>query len=194
MASFVDMQALRPAIDTYIYYVSEEATNYPAVEVVHPSSLINGGTFSYSYPNEPKKWLQWCLNDHDACNQWTKPGFVSFLPERLIDVGSVTEPLAPRLIITGEVQDDKRYIALSHRWPSPQVLSQLDIQTTYCSLSEKRKKIEVKKLSKTFKFALGACRWLGVRYLWIDSLCIIQVGTVASRNYLNYNTNSLKGL
>ncbi|KAH7548918.1 hypothetical protein BM1_10691 [Bipolaris maydis] len=96
------MQALRPAMDTYGPYASEEATNYPPVEVIHPSMLIDGGTFKYSYPNEPKDWLQRCLNDHNACNNRIKPSFEAFLPERLIDVGSAIEPLAPRLVITNE--------------------------------------------------------------------------------------------
>lgn len=34
--------------------------------------------------------------------------------------------------------------------------------------------IEINTLPKTFQDAVEATRRLGVRYLWIDSLCIIQ--------------------
>jgi hypothetical protein len=37
-----------------------------------------------------------------------------------------------------------------------------------------RSRIIVKELSNTFQHANIACRQLGIDYLWVDSLCIIQ--------------------
>ncbi|KAF2803365.1 HET-domain-containing protein [Mytilinidion resinicola] len=174
--SFTDMTALHPMLDQYVDYVSEERTSYPPKEVSHPWSTIRGITFSHFYPDEPKQWLKWCLESHDDCNSWTHHSDHAALPTRLVDIGNGTDQLSPRLIVTADTEMvDKRYIALSHRWPTPQDLHQMDIRTTNDSLNKKLERIEEERLSKTFKFAIGACRWLGTRYIWIDSLCIIQV-------------------
>ena len=43
-----------------------------------------------------------------------------------------------------------------------------------CNLDSQRKNIDFGKLPKTFQHAVTVTRELGVRFLWIDSLCIIQ--------------------
>lgn len=39
-----------------------------------------------------------------------------------------------------------------------------------------KQSIELKTLPKTFQDAIAIIRALGIRYIWIDSLCIIQDG------------------
>jgi hypothetical protein len=48
------------------------------------------------------------------------------------------------------------------------------IQTTQSSLKQYQESIPLHYLSKTFREAVLVCRNLGIRFLWIDSLCIIQ--------------------
>ena len=45
---------------------------------------------------------------------------------------------------------------------------------TKASLSDMSKRIDLAKLSQTYQDAIAITRLLGLRYLWIDSLCIIQ--------------------
>ena len=64
---------------------------------------------------------------------------------------------------------DRRYLALSHCW------GKIKIITTEKESFETRKEgIDPDTLSKTFRDAVEVTRTLGFRYLWIDSLCIIQ--------------------
>ncbi|KAK4108975.1 HET-domain-containing protein [Canariomyces notabilis] len=47
-------------------------------------------------------------------------------------------------------------------------------KTTKATLASRLEKIHPDELSKTFRDALEITRGLGLRYIWIDSLCIIQ--------------------
>lgn len=61
------------------------------------------------------------------------------------------------------------YVTLSHRWGT-----QSFRLTTRETLEEHRKGIAFNILSPVFKEAVIITRQLGFRYLWIDSLCILQ--------------------
>ncbi|CZR69753.1 uncharacterized protein PAC_19653 [Phialocephala subalpina] len=61
------------------------------------------------------------------------------------------------------------YVALSHCWGS-----YIPVKTTPHTLVSHLIGIKVETLSKTFQDAIKITRKLGIRYLWIDSLCIIQ--------------------
>jgi hypothetical protein len=89
----------------------------------------------------------------------------SLLPTRVIDVGSTTQD--PCLYIPNG--DTGPYVTLSHCWggSSP-------ITTTTGTIGTRIMGIQLATLPKTFQDAVLITRDLGVRYLWIDSLCIIQ--------------------
>ncbi|KAB2574045.1 hypothetical protein DBV05_g7326 [Lasiodiplodia theobromae] len=63
-----------------------------------------------------------------------------------------------------------QYIALSHRWGT----KSQPMTTKHSTLQERRNRIPFASLPLTFRHAVQVTRDLGVRYLWIDSLCIIQ--------------------
>jgi hypothetical protein len=62
-----------------------------------------------------------------------------------------------------------QYATLSHRWGSADVF-----QLKLGNLEALRERIPIDQLSKTFQDAFVAAKKLGIRYIWIDSLCIIQ--------------------
>lgn len=69
---------------------------------------------------------------------------------------------------------DRRYIALSHCWglASDDIK---DMRTLDINIDERRTSgIAVKELPKNFKDAVHITRSLGIGYLWIDYICIIQ--------------------
>lgn len=86
------------------------------------------------------------------------------LPTRVVDVA--VEP--PRLYITRQGQWGQ-YAALSYCWGGPQ-----SILNTKATLEALNQNILVSKLPKTLQDAIMANRKLQLRYLWVDSLCIIQ--------------------
>jgi hypothetical protein len=63
-----------------------------------------------------------------------------------------------------------KYLSLSHCWGSVRSKH----LTTKDSLARNLHSIPVSELPRTFRDAIEVCRALEVRYLWIDSLCIVQ--------------------
>ena len=114
------------------------------------------------------KWLRECLAAHQGCNQGVTVG-TSLFPKRLVDVGD--EHLPPRLIMP-QAGSSGQYVALSHCWGGCQPLT-----TTTSTLAERQNAIPLPTMPLTFQHAVQVTRRLGFRYLWIDSLCIIQDST-----------------
>jgi Heterokaryon incompatibility protein (HET) len=119
-----------------------------------------------------REWLKICDESHHdhALAKEDKP-----LPTRVLDVGDDINPdvrlYLPRKAEEGKEGERGRYIALSHRWGNG---DKKPLCTTKTNLEALRKGIELDQLPKTFQDAVKVTRQLGVRYLWIDSLCIIQ--------------------
>ncbi|KAE8347136.1 heterokaryon incompatibility protein-domain-containing protein [Aspergillus arachidicola] len=63
-----------------------------------------------------------------------------------------------------------RYICLSYCWGA----EGSPVQLKKATLSRFQQHIERKTLPLTFQHAIHVTRQLGVKYLWIDSLCIVQ--------------------
>lgn len=110
-----------------------------------------------------KEWLNSCREQHKACRvQGTR-----WLPTRLLDITKKrirlkdnTQMLALR---------KQKYATLSHCWGKAQVLK---LETSTLKLL--RKGIDIGQLPLSFRHAVQVARYLGLRYLWIDSLCILQ--------------------
>lgn len=92
------------------------------------------------------------------------------LPSRLIDVG--TNGKGPIRLIQTEQKVQDWYIALSHCWG--QISDNQRFCTYKSNLNQLMADIPYDQLPATFRDAISVTRALGVRYLWIDSLCIIQ--------------------
>ena len=91
------------------------------------------------------------------------------MPSRLLDLHPHPSSTALDLRLVVNVHTHAPYIALSHCWGRSQPLRLLR-----SSYDEFQHTIIYKTLPRTFQDAVTATRALGVRYLWIDSLCIIQ--------------------
>ncbi|KAK1634598.1 heterokaryon incompatibility protein [Colletotrichum phormii] len=115
-------------------------------------------------------WMQACLSTHTACNVELKAE--PWYPTRLLDLNAGCGGIdIVRLVITAEhpPSHNDRYATLSHCWGSAQFL-----QLKKVACEDFQRGIELSKLPKTFREAIKVTRRLGVRYLWIDSLCIFQ--------------------
>lgn len=118
-------------------------------------------------------WLEKCQREH-SCVQGpaTTPKDTGFLPKRLVDVGSGDESI--RLVASRDIkpQEKTSYMSLSHCWGNPATHEAYYL--TAARLSEYAQGIPANKLPKTFLDACQVTRDLSQRYIWIDSLCIIQ--------------------
>jgi hypothetical protein len=113
-------------------------------------------------------WLQECLSKHKACNQGQPD--VPWYPTRLLDLGiSQQHQDSIRLVQTAEELPQAPYATLSHRWGDATFL-----QLTKATMSKFSIVIALLDLPRTFREAILVARRLGIRYIWIDSLCIMQ--------------------
>ncbi|KAF2190002.1 HET-domain-containing protein, partial [Zopfia rhizophila CBS 207.26] len=88
------------------------------------------------------------------------------LPYRLLDLDS----LHGNDVILRETQNEAGiYACLSYCWGG-----QHPLEITQRTLPDHKSRIPWARLPKTFQDAIAVARRLGIQYLWIDSLCIIQ--------------------
>lgn len=109
------------------------------------------------------RWISQCVENHQSC----RPSKRSPLPTRLIDVSAFQDTLQPRLQVNrGQLG---QYVTLSHCWGTGDRLT-----LTKDRLSAFKDAIPFSQLPKTFQDAIHLTALLGVRYIWIDALCILQ--------------------
>ncbi|KAH6865560.1 heterokaryon incompatibility protein-domain-containing protein [Alternaria rosae] len=133
--------------------------------------------FSDKAFNLIKLWLHRCLGSHEHC----RTASTNKLPSRVIDVGPADGSQNPFLHVSSECSTydklsdvSQRYIALSYCWGS-HLWAGKDAQvTTASSLEARRRGIRITDLPQTIHDAVVITRRLGVRYLWVDALCILQ--------------------
>jgi hypothetical protein len=115
----------------------------------------------------PKSWIRCCVEQHPNCLSYKGD---PPLPTRVIDIGPVDVTKEPCLLISNGRKAP--FVALSHCWGTTQPLV-TDVE----NLQQHLISIPFSSLPRLFQDAVTATRSLGYRYLWIDSLCIIQDST-----------------
>jgi hypothetical protein len=111
-------------------------------------------------------WLHTCLTRHADCalsNRDPAP----ILPTRIIDVGVKGDEREARLCVSNGQRG--LYCALSYRWnPADTFIS------TRRNLEMSMMSLPTEALPPTIRDAIVVTRALGVRYLWVDAICILQ--------------------
>lgn len=114
-----------------------------------------------------RDWVDDCLKNHPECRSpVAQDGSPPRLPTRVIDVGT-SNIRNPRLLRS----EGRRgaWVALSHCWGKQPFLTALS-----SNIDALQSRIWMSSLPATFRNAIIVTRKLGIRYLWIDSLCILQ--------------------
>ncbi|OCK82752.1 HET-domain-containing protein [Lepidopterella palustris CBS 459.81] len=117
-----------------------------------------------------RTWLRWCDESHN-CNKHNAKSKAA-LPTRLLYLGDL-DPDVLRLYSPKE-DDNIKYFALSHCWGKITENNKRQFCTTDDNINSRLKGFSLSELPKTFRDAIRVTRELGIHYLWIDSLCIIQ--------------------
>ncbi|KAF2245890.1 HET-domain-containing protein [Trematosphaeria pertusa] len=112
------------------------------------------------------RWMGECEEGHDCEDVAEGRGW----PGRLIDVGGGEDGV--RLVSTPKEEKRLRYATLSHCWGAAGLPD--SAKTTMDTLEEREAGIAVDTLPRTFREAIEVTRRLGLDYLWIDALCIVQ--------------------
>jgi hypothetical protein len=110
-----------------------------------------------------RAWIKKCDEEHDCISEKSAPK----LPHRVLDVRNN----AIKLYESNGADTAARYACLSHRWGIP---SDSMFRTTEESVTAFMQDIPWDSLPRTFQDVVSMTRRLGLGFLWIDSLCIIQ--------------------
>jgi hypothetical protein len=112
-----------------------------------------------------KFWLSYCLINDEGCR--VSEDRRHFMPHLLLDLRLKDEG---RVFLVEQLEP-MPYVCLSYCWGSDVA----DItKTTLSNLSDHMEGIRTLSLQKGIQDAIKICRGLEIRYLWVDSLCIIQ--------------------
>lgn len=163
---------------------------HPRNGISHPLSVVTGtdtepqgsdpllSSIQIGFPGMPDagspthikvlaEWIRSCDNKHHCY-----PRDVAFLPTRVLDVSDSSFGTVSLFCETRGHTSPGKYLALSHQWGSP--LQHKKFCTYKGNIEKLKRGINVSDLPKTFQDAVSITRDLGIQYLWIDSLCIIQ--------------------
>ncbi|CAN9469871.1 unnamed protein product [Alternaria alternata] len=111
-----------------------------------------------SSAEQAKSWIEQCKL-HEHCPELRVPQ----LPTRVLDISNDKVRLhVPR-------NEQHHYCALSYSWGGPQ-----PIRTLTGNIESHKAGIRITDLPQTIQDAIRFSRQLGIKYLWIDSLCIVQ--------------------
>ncbi|QDS67590.1 hypothetical protein FKW77_003719 [Venturia effusa] len=109
-------------------------------------------------------WVAACDDGHSKCH----PGEV-YLPFRVLDLADPNLGNNTIRLVEPPPNTKGHYASLSHCWGKSQQFT-----TTKATMSLRKSGIEVMGLPKTFRDSITIARYLDIRYIWIDSLCICQ--------------------
>lgn len=118
----------------------------------------------YTDSESSLEWVQARIarcKDHPQC----QPLDSACLPDRVLSIGETNDDV--RLYVSDG--ENEAYVTLSHCWGG-----HLPIMLNKANLASFQEGISFDALPKTFQDAVVYTRRLGFRYLWIDSLCIVQ--------------------
>jgi hypothetical protein len=112
------------------------------------------------------EWIEYCEKNHTQCGDQCPQS----MPTRLLDLLSEGGSDCIKLVELAEDTTAMPYATLSHCWGGMVP----ECRTTKLTLDDRLNGIPLGQLPKTFQEAVVFTRKLGIRYLWIDTMCIIQ--------------------
>ncbi|KAG9229461.1 heterokaryon incompatibility protein-domain-containing protein [Amylocarpus encephaloides] len=147
----------KPEAPMWAFYLQPAAD----VEGCVAQSEIPSGLHDARLLHLAKRWLSECT-DHSRC----RASLPDFRPTRLVEIVSRDQA---RVVVTQQEPSIDLYASLSHCWGNSK---RLKLETT--NIDELRAKIRIGELPNTYREAITICIGLDIRYIWIDSLCIVQ--------------------
>ncbi|RFN43156.1 hypothetical protein FIE12Z_12607 [Fusarium flagelliforme] len=131
-----------------------------------PNRAASGGLEKITHM--ASNWLEECRQGHLCCKVSRNADQEKVLPTRLIDVG--LDKQQPKLISPDYNLLDLEYSILSYAWGPATDFA----KTTSSNLQAMSQSLPWDGLPKTVQDAIVLTRKLGVGYLWVDALCILQ--------------------
>lgn len=121
---------------------------------------------------EIRKWADVCSSSHPECSTISRLAERSqqSYPGRMLSISRQENQKLHVRVISGEfISQGERYVTLSHCWGNSRHLRLLKSNyDQFCN------EIPLEDIPRTFMDAIIFVEKLGLSYLWIDALCIIQ--------------------
>ncbi|UKZ94412.1 uncharacterized protein TrAFT101_009284 [Trichoderma asperellum] len=176
-----------------IYYLSPDFVKYINTSTIHRRAVNEGLDPCATWFNiQRRPFSNRLLSElavnrlreliaQSSSNEMSASDDNAYLPTRLLDVGSTTEPYLrlvslenyPQLQPAAANAFANRYAAVSYCWGTKEE-AEKQLKTTVNTLQQRFSEIDLKSMPHTVADAVRLCRAIGLRYLWIDALCIIQ--------------------
>ncbi|KAF2111205.1 heterokaryon incompatibility protein-domain-containing protein [Lophiotrema nucula] len=184
-----------------ILYLAETMSERPFQIAVHKHqqavfTVLGWGSFWFqinAYPDDPasstfsappinrnvgsicsiqlaRKWLYECAehgtDTHQLCGQVVD---IHFTPTRLLRIEALDDSFRLRLHESSLNHEQFRYAALSYCWGGDQ-----PVKTTTDTMAQRKVNINYSSLPRTLQDAVYVTHQLGLHYIWIDCLSIVQ--------------------
>ena len=162
----------------HIVFTEQQAWSKIAELDVNPEEQdYTNGERSTSYLNcsdatllQIAQWMGECLTSHSKCFEiQTLSATRDILPLRLLDLAPALHTDLIKLGSSEPLPVHTVYATLSHCWGG-----HCKTSLTTSSLAKFQTGIHLNTLPRTFQEAVLLTRKVGIRYLWIDALCIVQ--------------------
>lgn len=135
-------------------------------------AAVSDNTASTDCFNQARSWISNCLRHHQCCGRPENGALYNCYPTRLLDLQPQRTDVELCLRLTHQNPPETPYMTLSHCWGTAKFL-----QLTSTTFEHLKAGFRIRELPKSFRDAIQITRELGVRYLWIDALCILQDST-----------------
>ncbi|GKT76465.1 heterokaryon incompatibility protein [Colletotrichum tofieldiae] len=147
-------------------------------------------TDSETSQKQMEAWLKNCVDNHPKCK--ARHASSDFVPTRVLDLGAPDGPWPPLCIRIVQTDgktiggESTRYMTLSHCWGKEKFVQLTAVKLTdfitngipwkspYDHNGVEASPHNDIHSNKNFLDAIEITRKLGIRYIWIDSICIIQ--------------------
>ncbi|ORY06010.1 heterokaryon incompatibility protein-domain-containing protein [Clohesyomyces aquaticus] len=167
-AEFTTTLTLQPA--TLLFGTSPRRYHFVSASdldpIPDPAHLPPSTHLEHAGP-QVASWLQACTTKHVYC---VRPTPQSYIPKRLVCISASSSPSTIRITLTtNNLPVITPYATLSHCWGT----------STFLTLTRENEAqltcgIPLTSLTTNFQEAIQVARFIGMQYIWIDSLCIMQ--------------------
>lgn len=167
-----------PRVSIELYVRSSDADKlgeHPDAPYIGPAKEVAASSGNDACFDLAARWLKECRENHPICQV---TGDIP-LPTRVIDVGKegVREPF----LVETNGATGSAYVALSYCWgwweqhpPMKTVKHDFPDFGLKANYGEHLEAIQFASMPRTLQDAVTICRRLGIQYLWVDALCIVQ--------------------
>jgi Heterokaryon incompatibility protein (HET) len=152
-----------------VFELCVEGENYseatPSVQpCICTGRRFPGSTRDPTSLDQAARWLEACKRDHEQC----RAKDASFQPTRLLFLGDEDQET---IRLVEKESSSTSYAALSHRWSEETQQVRLEHGNM---ARRKRDGISLRDFPPMMQDAISVLRRLGILYVWIDCMCIIQ--------------------